>query len=146
VAQWGAGATRAALDTLARGLKLAQAEGHRAAFLDAGEPMPELIRAYLRRPESGQKDFAQSILEQLEGQPAGPAPSQAGLVEALTPRELEVLEHIAAGDSNQVIAARLVITLSAVKKHAGSIYGKLGVESRTQAVRRARELGLLPPD
>lgn len=144
-AQWRAGDTQAALETLARGLDLAQAEGYRSAFLDAGEPMPELIRVYLRRPDAGHKDFAKSIADLLEG-PDRPASSQAGLVEALTPRELEVLERIAAGDSNQAIAGRLVITLSAVKKHAGSIYGKLGVDSRTQAVRRARELGLLPPD
>ncbi|HMN58786.1 MAG TPA: LuxR C-terminal-related transcriptional regulator [Anaerolinea sp.] len=143
--QWGAGATTGALDTLARSLELAQVEGHRSAFLDAGEPMRELIRVYLRRPDAGHKDFAKSIADLLEGDDR-PAPSQAGLVEALTPRELEVLERIAAGDSNQAIAARLVITLSAVKKHAGSIYGKLGVNSRTQAVRRAREFGLLPAE
>jgi LuxR family maltose regulon positive regulatory protein len=56
---------------------------------------------------------------------------------------LEVLNHIAVGDSNQVIAERLVITLSAVKKHTGNIYAKLNVNSRTQAVARARQLGLI---
>jgi LuxR family maltose regulon positive regulatory protein len=69
-----------------------------------------------------------------------------GLVEQLTPRELEVLQLIAAGDSNQTIANKLVITLSAVKKHTGNIFGKLNVNSRTQAIARARQLGLLSPD
>ena len=61
----------------------------------------------------------------------------------MTPRELEVLQLIAAGNSNRSIADVLVITLSAVKKHTGNIFGKLNVSSRTQAVARARELGLL---
>ncbi len=60
------------------------------------------------------------------------------LVEALTKREMEVLQLIVAGDSNQEIADKLVITVSAVKKHTGNIFGKLGVKSRTQAIARAR--------
>lgn len=68
------------------------------------------------------------------------------LLEPLTPRELEVLQLIAAGDSNQTIADKLVITARTVKKHTGNIYGKLNVSSRTQAVARARQLGLLPSD
>jgi LuxR family maltose regulon positive regulatory protein len=64
-------------------------------------------------------------------------------IEPLTPRELEVLQRIAAGDSNQTIAGKLFITLSAVKKHTGNIFNKLNVSSRTQAVVRARQLGLL---
>ena len=70
----------------------------------------------------------------------------AGLVEPLTSRELEVLRLIATGDSNRTIADKLVITVSAVKKHTGNIFGKLNVNSRTQALARARQLGLLPAD
>jgi len=66
-----------------------------------------------------------------------------GLVEQLTSRESEVLQLIAAGDSNLTIAEKLVITVSAVKKHTGNIFGKLNVTSRTQAIARARKLGLL---
>ena len=65
------------------------------------------------------------------------------LVEPLTERELEVLELIAAGLTNQKIAEELVIALGTVKAHTSSIYGKLGVSSRTQAVARAREMKLL---
>jgi len=73
-----------------------------------------------------------------------PQAKPAGLVEPLTSRELEVLQLIAAGDSNRTIAEKLVITVSAVKKHTANIYGKLNVNSRTQAVAHARQFGLLP--
>ena len=74
---------------------------------------------------------------------ASPFPGPAALAEPLTPRELDVLHLISQGLSNNDIADRLVIALNTVKRHNSSIYGKLGVRSRTQAVARARELGLL---
>ena len=66
-----------------------------------------------------------------------------GIVEPLTPRELEVLAFLAAGASNQRIAGELVVTLDTVKKHVSHIFGKLGAASRTEAVARARQLGVL---
>jgi LuxR family transcriptional regulator, maltose regulon positive regulatory protein len=66
-----------------------------------------------------------------------------GLFEPLTEREREVLRLVAAGTSNRVIAAHLTVTLGTVKKHLNNIFGKLDVQSRTQALARARELGLL---
>jgi LuxR family maltose regulon positive regulatory protein len=68
----------------------------------------------------------------------------AGLVEPLTARELEVLELLAAGTPNRAIAEALVVTPETVKKHLSHLFDKLGVANRTQAVARARELGLLP--
>jgi DNA-binding NarL/FixJ family response regulator len=65
------------------------------------------------------------------------------LREPLTARELEVLEHLAAGLSNKAIAARLGISDQTVKFHVASITGKLGVTNRTEAVRRALRLGLI---
>jgi LuxR family maltose regulon positive regulatory protein len=65
------------------------------------------------------------------------------LVEPLSGREIEVLQLIAAGFSNREIAGRLVIAPGTVKRHSNNIYGKLGVRSRTQAVARAKDLGLL---
>jgi ATP/maltotriose-dependent transcriptional regulator MalT len=56
---------------------------------------------------------------------------------------LEVLDLIGQGYSNQQICDRLVVTLHTVKKHSSNIYGKLGVRGRTQAIVRARELGIL---
>jgi LuxR family maltose regulon positive regulatory protein len=68
---------------------------------------------------------------------------EGALPERLTPREQETLNLIAAGLTNQEIAEQLVVSPETVKKHAASIYNKLGVHSRTQATARARELGLL---
>jgi LuxR family transcriptional regulator, maltose regulon positive regulatory protein len=66
-----------------------------------------------------------------------------GMVEPLTARELEVLRLLAAGTPNRAIAEQLVVTLDTVKSHVTHIFDKLGVTNRTQAVSRARELGLL---
>jgi len=65
------------------------------------------------------------------------------LVEPLSEREREILRLIAGGLSNQAIADTLIIATSTVKKHINNIYGKLDVQSRTQALVRARELHLL---
>jgi ATP/maltotriose-dependent transcriptional regulator MalT len=61
----------------------------------------------------------------------------------LSARELEVLRLIAAGHSNEEIAAKLIISVKTAKRHISNIYGKLGVKSRTQAVALARELKLV---
>jgi LuxR family maltose regulon positive regulatory protein len=68
----------------------------------------------------------------------------SGLAEPLTARELEVLGLLAAGLRNQAVAEELVITLDTVKRHVTHILQKLAAANRTQAVARARELGLLP--
>ena len=67
-----------------------------------------------------------------------------GLIEPLTGRELEVLRLIAAGRSNQRIAHDLVVALDTVKKHVTHVLAKLGAANRTEAVARARQLGLIP--
>jgi predicted ATPase/DNA-binding CsgD family transcriptional regulator len=74
---------------------------------------------------------------------AGEAGAAAGLVEPLTEREREILYQIAAGRSNQEIAGQLIFSIGTVKWYTSQIYGKLGVKSRTQAIARARELGLI---
>ena len=68
----------------------------------------------------------------------------AGLVEPLSPRELEVLRLLATGATNRAVAKELVVTLDTVKRHISHLFSKLEVANRTQAVARARELGLLP--
>ncbi len=70
-------------------------------------------------------------------------PLASTLVEPLSEREREVLTLIAQGLSNQQIADALIVSVGTVKKHLNNIFGKLAVESRTQAVARARALGLL---
>jgi LuxR family transcriptional regulator, maltose regulon positive regulatory protein len=71
------------------------------------------------------------------------APAHQPLIEPLSERELEVLQLIAAGLSNQEIADRLIIAPGTVKRHINNIYGKLQVGSRTQALAVARDLQIL---
>lgn len=77
---------------------------------------------------------------------AGHRPEQHALPEPLSGREHEVLDLMAVGASNQEIAESLVITLDTVKRHVSNVLSKLGASNRTQAVSRARELGLLAPE
>jgi two-component system, NarL family, response regulator LiaR len=62
----------------------------------------------------------------------------------ITPRELEILEELAAGFSNREIANRLFVSENTVKTHAAQLFGKLSAQRRTQAVQRAKEAGLIP--
>jgi LuxR family maltose regulon positive regulatory protein len=78
----------------------------------------------------------------LVSQSPSPPVSQS-LVEPISLRELEVLRLIASGKSNAEIARALVIAISTVKAHTNSIFGKLQVSSRTQAIALARDLQLL---
>jgi DNA-binding NarL/FixJ family response regulator len=77
--------------------------------------------------------------------PAGEAQvrSEHGLVEALTERELEVLHLVALGQTNQEIARQLIVSPGTVKAHTSSIYRKLMAANRTEAVARARGLGII---
>jgi len=77
----------------------------------------------------------------LAGEPG--LPDQRALAEPLSVREIEVLRLIDQGLTNAVIAERLVVAPSTVKTHINNIYSKLGVQTRVQALQRARELGLL---
>jgi LuxR family maltose regulon positive regulatory protein len=101
---------------------------------------PGYLAALVRACGRGQdQDQAGSVL------PAGLATGTVpGLAEPLTGRELEVLRLLAAGRSNQRIARELVVALDTVKKHVTHVLGKLGVANRTEAVARARQLGLIP--
>lgn len=136
-----------------RALLLAEPGGYVRVFLDAGPAVgPLLVDARRGETVSG---YASRLLAAWEAEKQGVDHADlsrsfplrpAGLAEPLTERELELLGLIAGGLSNQEIAQRLVITLPTVKWHTSNIYGKLGVRSRTQAVARARSLGLLPAD
>ncbi len=84
---------------------------------------------------------AGELIASLEAKPA--AAGAQPLVEPLTPRELQVLGLVAAGQSNREIARELVIALGTVKTHVHNICGKLNAPNRVKAAARARELGLL---
>jgi len=82
-----------------------------------------------------------AFARQADLQPASVTPPASE--EALSEREREVLRLIAEGLSNQQLAARLYLSPHTIKVHTRNIYGKLGVTSRTQAVAKARALGIL---
>jgi DNA-binding CsgD family transcriptional regulator len=117
-----------------------------ASRAHAGRPASAAAHA----PDTGLSAVAASLLQEVCWPPsAGPSAPRSDdgqaqpLVEPLTRREAEVLDLIALGLSNQDIAARLVMSVGTIKWYASQIYGKLAVRRRTQAVARARELGLL---
>ena len=138
-----------AVTTLAGALALACPQGYVRVFADEGPPMAALLGRLIAAQRTGRAaaEVPLGYLARLQrafgaGRPArDPVPS--GIVDPLTSRELEVLEMLAAGRSNQAIAGELVVTLDTVKKHVGHVLGKLGAANRTEAVARARELNLL---
>jgi LuxR family transcriptional regulator, maltose regulon positive regulatory protein len=93
---------------------------------------PAAIGALLEALEAERRDSAEQA-----------SPAAQPLSEPLSQRELEILRLIAAGRSNGEIGAELFLALSTVKGHTRNIFGKLQVQRRTEAVARARELGLL---
>ena len=136
---------------LTKCLTLAEPEGYLRIFLDEGQPMQMLLAKGLAHAGAGPlRDYAIRLLSQFdaEQQPITAAQEKASptgdLVEPLSERELEVLQYIAEGLMNREIADRLYLSLYTVKAHARSIYDKLDAHNRTQAVAKARELGVLP--
>jgi LuxR family maltose regulon positive regulatory protein len=138
-----------ALRVLDEALGLAEAGGFVRLFLDEGKPMAGLLSSAAAREirvSYANKLVAAFAAEPQEGEgPAAPSGArlQQALVEPLSERELEVLRLVAEGLSNQEIGERLFIALDTVKGHNRRIFEKLQVERRTEAIARARELGLL---
>ena len=136
-----------ALQTLGKALSQAEPEGYLRTFVDEGEAMARLL--YQAAAHGIFPAYVGRMLAVLaeENQSLKPSrrPSSEALIEPLSERELEVLCLIAEGLSNREIAQRLYISLSTVKGHTSNVFGKLGVKNRTQAIARARSLGLLPP-
>ena len=148
-----------AVAALAEALGLAAPEGYLRVFVDEGAPMAALVRQLLadRRQEGpaaagvAAGDHLARLVDAFEqaGLPVRLPVRRggvvvAGLVEPLTERELEVLGLVADGKPNQAIADELVVSLDTVKRHVSHLFSKLEVANRTQAVTRARALGLLP--
>jgi len=137
-----------AMAALERALTLAEPGGFVRAFVAEGPPMGRLLYEALTRgiaPAYARRLLAAFPVANPE-QPDASAKtreSQSALIEPLSGRELEVLELIAQGLTNPEIASRLFLALNTVKAHTRNIYGKLGVNNRTQASARARAQGLL---
>jgi len=158
------GATQESLHVLFRLLTYASPEGYLRVFLDAGEAMHQALKALLTTEQETVSPalaaYAHTVFDAFASEqrhivtkqsiplvsttPPRPS-SQAApqILEPLTPREQEVLHLLAEGATNQEIADHLVISLTTVKKHVGSLLLKLTAENRTHAVARARELSLL---
>jgi LuxR family maltose regulon positive regulatory protein len=145
-----AGDTDGARASVAHALALGQNEHYVRTFADEGAPLHELVAAIAAHPEAWPEqvrpDYLAAVLAAFA--PAERTPDAAErpnqeLIEPLSDRELEVLQLVAAGCSNQEIADRLIIAPATVRKHIENIHGKLGVRNRTQAAARARELGIV---
>jgi LuxR family maltose regulon positive regulatory protein len=130
-------------------LNLAEPKGFIRIFVDEGPPMASLLYEALSR------GISPAYIQQLLAAFPIPEPEetvsteqqvdQSGLIEPLSEREIEVLELLAKGLTNQVIAKKLFLSPHTVKVHTRNIYGKLAVNNRTQALDRARTLGILHP-
>jgi LuxR family transcriptional regulator, maltose regulon positive regulatory protein len=145
---------------VAEALALAGPEGYVRVFVDEGAPMARLLGRLATAQRTGRVALPPAVaphyLDRLaqafqpRGARAAPAPPTSrdaagvgGPLAPLSDRELQVLGLLAAGKSNQQIAGELMVVLDTVKKHVGHILDKLGAANRTQAVARARALGLL---
>jgi LuxR family maltose regulon positive regulatory protein len=140
------GDTEQAVEILFDALALTEPGGFVRTFVDEGPPMAQLLSVAGARGRMS--DYVGKLLAAFEAEKPRQsdksdrfAPSQS-LIEPLSPRELEVLRLIAQGLSNQEIGERLFLALDTVKGHNRKIFGKLQVQRRTEAVARARELGL----
>ncbi len=144
----------AALAPLARALRLAEPEGYVRVFVNEGPPLARLLSAAMAQGRAA--PYAGKLLAAFASAGAVPQPDKVALaptapaqpagellIEPLSERELEILQLIAQGLSNRTISERLFLALSTVKGHNRNIFDKLQVQRRTEAIARARELGLL---
>jgi len=141
--------TTRAVNVLEQALTLAEPEGFVRVFVDKGRPMTVLLY------EAAARGIKPRYIGQLlaafpDMDPISPSQPTSNrqtpptkLIEPLSERELDVLHLIADGLTNRAIANKLILSLNTVKGHTRRIYGKLGVNSRTQAIGKARAFGLL---
>jgi LuxR family maltose regulon positive regulatory protein len=151
------GQATAAQTCLGEALAMAEPERYVRVFVDEGKPMLALLhqvyQSLKERPASA--TFSREYVERLlivqrkaetvtvRAPEAVATTTQQPLVEPLSQRELEILRLIAAGRSNKEIAQELFVAVSTIKWHVNNIFGKLNVQSRTQAIARAQRLGIL---
>jgi LuxR family maltose regulon positive regulatory protein len=150
-----------AIKPLEKALVLGQPENFVRTFIDEGEPVSKLLLELLKqkgkRWEAEKPELLRYVVKLKDSfGPSAPVPTarMAAATESealpwwyvedpLSERELEVLQHVARGLSNQEIAEKLFLSAGTVKRHMSNIYQKLDVHSRTQALERARSLKVL---
>jgi len=154
LAHKGCGDQANALNVLEHVLRMSEPEGYIRIFVDEGEPMYRLIRehqSFLKTKIYDDVDgeclrlltYTDKLLAAFPQSSATDSKKNDSLPEPLSERELEILQLIATGRTNQEIAEILVIALSTVKSHINNLYGKLGTNRRTEAIAIARDLGLI---
>ena len=140
-----------AVQAVQRAIGLAEPENYQRTFIDEGYALAQLLYGVISQGMNN--EYARRLLlefdlsKQDESKQRGvdhPAfQEQSGMIEPLSERELDVLKLIARGLPNREISQQLFISLRTVKWHTGNIYQKLNVRNRTQAVNRARNLGII---
>ena len=134
-----------ALAALRQALSLAEPERYVRTFADEGEHLAQLLDR-IGHERGNLKTYVEKLLSVMRPAKSNPliAPTASpALIEPLSQRELQVLQLIATGLSNQEVAQKMVVAVSTVKWHLNNIYAKLDVRNRTRAVARAQGLGLL---
>jgi LuxR family maltose regulon positive regulatory protein len=133
----------------------AQEEGYIRLFVDEGATVEWLLWKILALHRKGQLpsvpssllDYVRQLLAAFKTHasvsPVSPPQEQQALIEPLSEREREILQWLATGATTQEIAQRLLVAVGTVKAHLHTIYGKLNVRNRTQAIAAARAAGLL---
>lgn len=131
-------------------LTMAQAQQFRRIFLDKGSTLLPLL--HIAASKQIFPEYTAALLALFAGEevpmppPTTTEQRKAVLVEAISEREIEVLQLLADGRTNNEIAQDLFVSVNTVKSHLKSIYGKLNVSNRREAVSRARLLHLLSSD
>ena len=138
------GDEKSALEMFAPALNLAANGKYVRTILDLGEDIAQLMHVAVKN--CIQVDYCLLLLENFQSPKQTKSPDDQVLVEPLSSRENEVLKWIALGYTNQEIAEELYLSLHTIKSHARNIFSKLGVKNRTEAVARARLLGVLPQE
>ena len=128
-----------ALQQLKLIFSLVHPQAYLRLFLDADKSIQELLKYAAK--QNIYPNYVNWLLKAFDN--IAPSNKNQNLIEPLSDRELEILQLIAAGLTNQEIGDRLVISLATVKWHTSNIYGKLSVKNRNQAVVKARELEIL---
>ncbi len=135
----------AATQVLERAFSLAEPEGYVRCFIDLGKPVGELLKQAAMRGIHA--SYVKKLLEALEAVPwveaALPTEPMASLAETFSERELQVLRMLQSELSAPEIADELVVAVSTVRSHIKSIYSKLDVHSRLEAIERSKELKIL---
>ncbi len=133
-----------ALSVFSQALSLAESEGFVRLFTDKGDEISYLLQQVSEKNSSS--DFViklQNTLQNVEEDIRPSSKTKNHLLDALSKRELEVLQALSKGLTNKEIARKLFLSVNTVKVHTNRIYRKLGANSRTDAIAKARNLNIL---